>query len=102
EALPGCRLERHLAIPPGASAHLHRRLEQRELVRPGSEAALAAEVVEPPQNRYRGVVGGVLGELVELNRRELGERAAPPEDLEARRPDEEPVAVRHGLVAADA
>ena len=96
------RLERHLSVPPGAPAHLHRRLEQRELVRPGAEAALAAEVVEAAQHRDGCVVGGVLGELVQLDRRELGERASPPEDLEAGRSQEEPVEVRHGLVAADA
>src|SRR5438132_1717616 len=102
EALPMLRLERHLAVSPGAPAHLHRCLEQRELVRPGAEAALAAEVVEATQHRDGGVAGSVLGELVELDRGELGESAGPPEHLEPRRPQQEPMEACHCLLAADA
>jgi RNA polymerase sigma-70 factor, ECF subfamily len=102
EALPALRLERHLAVTPGAPPHLHRRLEQRELVRPGAEAALAAEVVQAPENRDGGVIGGVLRELVELDCGELGEGVAPPEDLETGRSEKEPVQPRDGLLMASA
>ena len=59
EQAPGLRLERHLASLPGALAQLHRRLEQRELVDPGREAAGAAEVVEAREHAHQRVVGGL-------------------------------------------
>ena len=46
DQLPAVGLERELAVLPGAAAQLDRGLVERELVGPGREAALAAEVVE--------------------------------------------------------
>src|SRR5205085_4969972 len=84
ERLPRLRVERHLPATPGAAAHLHGRLQERELVRPRLEAALAAEIVEPPEDRHRRVARRLLREVVELARGELREHAAAAEDLEAR------------------
>ena len=46
-----------LASLPGPLAQLDGRLQQRELVRPGGEAARPAEVVEPPEHAHERVVG---------------------------------------------
>ena len=102
EAMPRLLLERNLATLPRPLAQLHRRLEERELVSPRAKAALAAEVAETPQDGNRGVVGGLLSELVQLDRRELRQRTAPPEHLEAGRSEEEPVQTRHRFIAAGA
>src|SRR6185437_9710926 len=66
-------LERDLAALPGAPAHRHGRLQQRELVGPGREAALAAVVVELGQHGDQRVVGALYRDVVEL-----GAGAAPP------------------------
>src|SRR4051794_14707669 len=50
EDRPRLRLERQLTSLPRALAQLHRRLEERELVRPRREPALAAEVAETTEH----------------------------------------------------
>ena len=62
---------RDLAALPRAPARLHARLEQRELVRPGREAARAAEGVELAEDRHQRVVGGLRGEVVDVARGEV-------------------------------
>ena len=59
EARPALVLERDLAPLPRAPANLHPRLEQRELVGPRGEAALAAVGVELAHDRHQRVVRGL-------------------------------------------
>src|SRR5215210_5141655 len=66
EQVPGIRLERHLAALPGALAKLGCRLEQRELVGPGREAAVAAKVVEAGENADQSVACGLVRDLLDL------------------------------------
>ena len=66
EKRPALGLERHLPSLPCAAADLRPCLEERELVRPGGEAAVAAEVVELAQDGDKGVVRALLREVVEV------------------------------------
>lgn len=59
-------LERHLTALPGATAKPDRGLEQGEPVRPGGESALAAIAVELAEDRQQGVVGRLVGKIVEV------------------------------------
>ena len=81
---PSPRLQRHLAPLPRPPAQLHGRLQQRELVGPGREAAVAAEVVEAPQHAHQRVVGGLHGDVVELVAAQVRQRRPAAGDLEAR------------------
>ena len=65
-ARPASVVERHLAALPCPPARLHAGLEQRELVRPGREAARAAEAVELGEDRHQRVVRGLRGEVLDL------------------------------------
>ena len=60
---------------------LARDLEDRELVGPGGEAAEAAEVVEFVENDEHRVVGGLLGEVLELGTGDRPQAAAAPSEL---------------------
>ena len=88
---PRLRLEWQLASLPGAPPHPRRRVQQRELVRPGREAALAAKVVEAAKHRHRRVVRSLLRELVELAAARLRERLPAAGHLEPRRFEEQRV-----------
>jgi hypothetical protein len=48
------------ALTPGVAAEPGGNLEDRELAGPGGEAGLAPEVGELPENRQRGVAGGLV------------------------------------------
>src|SRR3954454_10215488 len=61
---PALLVDLDLASAPRAAASLHARLEQRELVGPGREAAGAAEVVELGEHGHQRVVGRLHGEVV--------------------------------------
>src|SRR5436190_13577369 len=69
-------LERDLAALPCAAPDLHRRLQQSELVRPGREAALAAEAIELRQHRHQRVVGALQRDVVESPPRTCGTNLA--------------------------
>ena len=69
-----------------AAADLDGRLEQRELVGPGGEAAVAAEAVELGEHGDEGVVGGLVGEVVEVASAHLGEAGAATVDTTKRAP----------------
>ena len=99
---PGLGFEHHLAFLPGAATQPHTRLEQRELVGPGGEAARAAIVVELRQHRDQRVVGGLEGEVVELLAAYVRKRGAPARDLEASRAQEQLVQARDRLVTLGA
>ena len=77
---PAVGLERDLMPVPGALAHLHGGLEQRELVGPRREAAVAAIRVQLAHDRHQGVIGGLHREIIEFSRA----RPAAASDLEAR------------------
>jgi hypothetical protein len=66
ERAPRVVREWDLAPLPRALAQLHCGLEEGELVGPGREAARAAKVVEPSEDADEGVVGRLLGEIVEI------------------------------------
>jgi hypothetical protein len=72
-----------LASVPRAAPDLHRRLQERELVGPGGEAAVAAEVVELGQDGHERVVGALDGEIVEVGVAQV-RAATAARDLEAR------------------
>ena len=74
--------QRDLPALPVAFPQLHRRLEKRELVGPGREAARAAEVVEASENADQCVRGGFVGDVVELVPAEMLERPPATVDLE--------------------
>ncbi len=80
---PVCGIERDLAVLPGASAELDAGFEQRELVGPGGEAALTAEVVELAEDRQQSVVGALLGKVVVVATAHVGRRATAAVHLEA-------------------
>src|SRR5205823_8081828 len=82
---PRLRLDRNLPALPGAAPELDRRLEEGELVRPRGEPALAAEAIEPGEDRDQCVVRGLVGDVVELVAAEVRHRAPPPGDLESGR-----------------
>ena len=88
---PGQVVDGDLAAVPRAPAGLHARLEQRELVRPGGEAARSPEAVELAEDRHQCVVRGLHGEILDLRGPDPGELSAPAPELEARRPQEERV-----------
>ena len=71
-----------------------RRLVERELVRPRREAALAAEAVELGEHGDERVVGGLVGEVVEV-----GAVSTAAADLEARGPEEQRVQAPRRVVA---
>jgi hypothetical protein len=95
---PALGLERNLAPLPRATSQLRRRLEQSELVGPGREAALAAEVVEFPEHRHQRVVGALERDVVEVAAPEVWERRPAPSDLEPRRPQQQLVELGDRLV----
>jgi hypothetical protein len=96
---PGSGLERQLAVLPGAAAQLHRRLVERELVRPGREATVAAKGRELRENRDERVVGCLLGEVLAVAAAKMRHCNPPPRDLEARRAQQQLVQARNGVVA---
>src|SRR5947209_8130325 len=61
---PRLRLERDLASLPGSLAHVGGGFVERELVRPGREAAVATEVAQLAQDRDERVVRALLGQIV--------------------------------------
>src|SRR5215211_3222306 len=82
--IPALGLEWQLASLPGTSAHRARRLEQRKLVGPGREAALAPELSELAQHRHKRVVGALLREVVVIVPAQVPKCDAPTVDLETR------------------
>ena len=87
---PAVGLERDLMPVPGALAHLHGGLEQRELVGPRHEAAVAAIRVQLAHDRHQGVVRRLRRQVVELARTS----AAAASDLEARSAQQQRVQAR--------
>ena len=79
---PGVGRERDFAPLPRAPADLRRGLEERELVGPGGELTVAAEVSELPQDRHQSVVGALVGEVVVVVVAQMRDRATAPVDLE--------------------
>ena len=96
---PGLGLERHFAPLPGAAADLDPGLEQGEFVRPGGEAAVAAEVVELAQDGDEGVVGALVREVVVVVAAQVRERRTAAVDLEACRLQKQGVQVIDPRVA---
>src|SRR5215218_1702245 len=66
ERLPTRGVERDLAALPRATAERDGGFEQRELVRPGREAAQSAVRVETAEHRHEGVVRRLQRDVVEL------------------------------------
>jgi hypothetical protein len=64
-------------------------VQDRELVRPGREPALAAEVVELAEHRDAGVVGALERQIVEVVGAQRGELPAAAVQLEAGAADEQ-------------
>src|SRR5262249_55404980 len=91
ETGPLLGLERDLTPLPGALAQLHGRLDQRELVRPRCEAALAAELVEAAEDAESRVVRRLESGLVELVPAPMWQRGAPARHLEPRRAEQQRV-----------
>ena len=89
--LPLLVAQRDLPAVPRPAARLHAGLEQHELVRPGREAARAAEGVELGQDRDERVVGRLHGEVVALALRHVPEGSAAAVQLEARAAQEQRV-----------
>jgi hypothetical protein len=71
EERPAFRLDGDLAAAPGSLPQLRSRVKKRELVRPGGETALAAELIEPRKNRDRRVVCAFERDLLEVGLPEL-------------------------------
>ena len=95
---PGLRLQGDLAPLPRPPAQLHGRLQEGELVGPGREAAVAAEVVEPPEHAHQRVVGGLHGDVGELVAAQVRERGAAAGHLEAGRAQQQGMQAPHGVV----
>ena len=91
EALPGIGLKDDLTPLPGPTPKLYAGLEQRELVCPGREAALAAEVAELGKHCHQGVISGLHCEIVEFLGSRMSERCPAPGDLMTRSTQEQPV-----------
>jgi hypothetical protein len=87
ELRPAVGFKRDLLPLPRALAHLHGGLEQRELVGPCREAAVATIGVELAHDRHQCVVRRLRGKIVELTRA----TAAAASDLEARRAQQQRV-----------
>jgi hypothetical protein len=98
EQAPRLRLERYLPPLPGALTQLDRGLEQRELVDPGREAAGAAKVVEPSEHADERVVGGLVGDVVEVVAAQVRQHRAAAGALEPRGAQEQGVQARDGFV----
>ena len=79
---------------PGATARLHARLEQRELVGPGREAALRRGSVELAQQGDHGVVRGLGGQVLDLVVRDVAQHGPAAAQLEARRAQQQLVQLR--------
>jgi hypothetical protein len=58
--------------------NLARDLEHDELVGPGGEAAETLELLEPGEDVQQRVVGGLLGEVIELRPPDRAQLTAPP------------------------
>ena len=86
---PAVGVENDLAFLPGASAHPHAGLEQRELGGPGGEAARAAELVELGEHGHEGIVCGLHRNVVELVAAYVCERSSPARYLEPRRAEKQ-------------
>ena len=102
DEVPGLGLERDLAALPGPTPECDGRLEDRELVGPRREAALAAEVIQLGEHRDDGVVGGLQRDVLEFVAAQVPEGAATARDLEAGRPQEEAVEPGDGLLPSGA
>src|SRR5439155_10311190 len=99
--VPGIGFERDLAALPGALAQLDGRFEHSELVHPSREAALAAKVVEVPEDADQRVAGGLVRDLLKLLT-QVGQAAAAARRLEACGAQEQRVQTSDRLVASRA
>jgi hypothetical protein len=95
-------LDWDLAPLPCSASQLDRRLEQRELVRPGAEAALASIAVELAEHGHHRVAGRLMGQIVEISAAQVRMRAAPAIELEACGAKEQLVQARSSLLTAAA
>jgi hypothetical protein len=80
---PALGLQWDFAPLPGAAAHFGSGLEQRQLVGPGGQAAIAAELKELGQYGDERVVSALLGEVVVIIAAQLRKRRPAAVDLEA-------------------
>jgi hypothetical protein len=67
-----------------AAPDAHRRLQGRKAARPRQELAVAAEVVELPQERHERVVCGLHGKIVDVAPRKVRPLPDAPPDVERR------------------
>src|SRR5689334_17359742 len=88
-----------LAAVPRTTAGLDPGLERDELVRPGREAAGAAEAVELRQDRDERIVGGLVRKIVQLRVWKVAECGSPPVQLEPRATEQQIVQIRDCAVA---
>jgi hypothetical protein len=102
EHLPALRRERDLTALPCAPPHVHRRLEERELVRPRREAAVAAEAVELGEDGDERVVGALVRQVVVIAAAQVRHRRAAAGDLEPRGAQEQRVELLDRLGALGA
>jgi hypothetical protein len=75
---PALRRDRDLPPLPGTAADLHPRLEQGELIGPGGEVALTAEVVQLAEQRQQRVVGALVDDVLVVTAAQMGEAGAAP------------------------
>jgi hypothetical protein len=92
-------IERQLASLPGTPPRLHRGLEDRELVRPRREAAVAAVGRELPENRNECIVRGLHREIVDVTRRGQSRRRPSPDELEPGRVQQQRMETLDGVLA---
>ena len=92
------RARRELAVAPGVAADGDARRVDRELVGPRREAAAALEALEPRHHREQRVVGGLVGDVVELGVLRDPERRGAPPNLVGTRAQQQAVQLPHGMV----
>lgn len=86
--------------PPGVSGDLGRDLEDDEPVGPRGETAEPAEVIEPTEHVDERVIGGLVGEIIELRTADRTQLGTPTGKLMDRDPPQQLVQTDHGLVVA--
>src|SRR5215469_18714487 len=93
QPLPALGIKPDAGVTPKVPPDLGRHLEHYELIRPGGEPALTAELAELTGNRNQRISRGLIGQVIELGAAELQPRATPG-DLTPRDPHQQPMQPR--------
>ena len=85
QPVPVLSVQWHIRVAPEVAPELGRHLEDDELIRPGREPALTAELPELARDGHQRVGSGLMSQVIQLRTGDPQPRPAPP-DLPLRDP----------------